>query len=191
MRNDEEAPSPETTLRFDGELVRLDAFDVEADAQDFGRWIGDPSSARLTSLRPVLPLSFAAARTKLEEWLNDPRSLTFAVRTLADGRLVGTSLLKDIDQTDQTAELGIAIFRPEDRGKGFGREAIVLTLRYAFDELGLHRVGLYVSSFNERAIALYEKLGFQHEGRTRESIRADGRRYDTVLMGLLHDEFSS
>jgi RimJ/RimL family protein N-acetyltransferase len=123
--------------------------------------------------------------------LNDPRSITFAVRTLAEDRLVGVAQLKDVDQTDQTAELGIAIFRHEDQGRGFGRDAIVLILRYAFAELGLHRVGLYVSSFNERAIALYEKLGFQHEGRTRESIRADGRRFDTVLMGILRDEFSA
>jgi RimJ/RimL family protein N-acetyltransferase len=41
---------------------------------------------------------------------------------------------------------------------------IVLALRYAFNELSLHRVWLTTSGFSERALNLYEKLGFRHEG---------------------------
>ena len=62
-------------------------------------------------------------------------------------------------------------------------------MRFAFDELNLHRVQLTVFSYNERAIALYEKLGFQREGVYREHLQRDGRRYDMYLYGLLRHEW--
>ena len=67
--------------------------------------------------------------------------------------------------------------------------SIVLALRYAFNELNLHRVWLTTTGFNERALKLYEKLGFRHEGRGREHILLDGTRWDIVYMGMLRDEF--
>jgi RimJ/RimL family protein N-acetyltransferase len=66
---------------------------------------------------------------------------------------------------------------------------IVLALRYAFNELNLHRVWLTTSAFNERALKLYEKLGFRHEGRGREHLQLDGRRWDIVYLGMLRGEF--
>jgi len=50
-------------------------------------------------------------------------------------------------------------------------------------------VWLTTSAFNERALKLYEKLGFRHEGRGREHVLLDGRRWDIVSMGMLRDEF--
>jgi RimJ/RimL family protein N-acetyltransferase len=54
----------------------------------------------------------------------------------------------------------------------------------------LHRVWLTTSSFNERAVKLYAKLGFRHEGRGREHIHRDERWWDMVYMGLLRDQFN-
>jgi len=156
------------TLRYEGDLVRLAALDPEADAETFARWHANPMSTRLAGFRPILPMNKTSAKQKLEEWVKAaPDTLNFAIRTLADDRLVGGIGLKDISLHDETAELGLSIFQPEDWGKGYGGEAILLTLHYAFDELGLHRVWLTMSSFNERAFKLYEKLGFCHEGRPR------------------------
>jgi RimJ/RimL family protein N-acetyltransferase len=46
-----------------------------------------------------------------------------------------------------------------------------------------------VFSYNDRAIALYEKLGFQREGVYREFLQRDGERHDMYLYGLLHREW--
>ncbi len=191
MEGDAEAVSPSETLHFQGDLVRLTAWDPEADAEVFAGWHNNPMSARLAGWRPVLPLNTTSAKEKLEEWVKaPPGSFYFAVRTVADDRLVGGVSLKGVSLIDEVAELGVSIFQPEDWGKGFGKEAVLLGLSYAFDELGLHRVWLTVSSFNERAIKLYEKLGFRQEGRARDHIRLDGRRWDVLYMGLLRDEFT-
>jgi RimJ/RimL family protein N-acetyltransferase len=70
-------------------------------------------------------------------------------------------------------------------GKGLGTEATRLVLRHAFNDLGLHRVGLRVLAYNHRAIRSYEKCGFVIEGREREAALVDGAWHDDVLMGAL------
>ncbi len=55
----------------------------------------------------------------------------------------------------------------------------------------LRRVQLTVFSYNERAIALYEKLGFRREGAFREFLQRDGKQYDMYLYGLLRREWEA
>ena len=88
------------------------------------------------------------------------------------------------------ADLAIFI-GPEYQGAGYGREAMELALRYAFHELNLFRVQLYVFGYNTRAINLYESIGFVREGTLRQSIHRDGVRYDTYVYGILRDEWAA
>ena len=74
-------------------------------------------------------------------------------------------------------------------GRIYGAEALGLALQFAFQELNLHRVQLTVFSYNQRAIALYEKLGFQREGIFREHLERDGTRFDMYLYGILRPEW--
>src|SRR5262245_36555238 len=190
MSEEPTGPSPETTISYRGDLVRLAPIDPETDAETFAQWFDDPTSTRLAGWRPNRPINTANAREQLEAWVKAaPGSMHFAVRTIADDRLVGGIGLKDINLVDETAELGLGLYRQEDWGRGYGREMVTLALRYAFNELNLHRVWLTTSSFNERALKLYEKLGFRHEGRAREQVRIEGRRWDSIFMGMLRDEF--
>jgi RimJ/RimL family protein N-acetyltransferase len=190
MTDDAAKPSPETTLSYRGELVRLAAIDPEADAEVFASWFDDPRATRLAGFRPIWPMNRASAQERLEEWVKaSPGTINFAVRTIADDRLVGGIGLMDINGADGQAQLGLSVYKQDDWGHGYGREMIVLALRYAFNELNLHRVWLTTAGFNERAMKLYEKLGFRHEGRGREHILLDGTRWDVVYMGMLRDEF--
>ena len=85
----------------------------------------------------------------------------------------------------------MGIGEPEARGQGFGSEVLQLLLRYAFTELNLHRVALNVFEHNPRAIHLYEKTGFTVEGRAREFLNRDGRRWDMIFMGILQEEWQA
>jgi RimJ/RimL family protein N-acetyltransferase len=73
--------------------------------------------------------------------------------------------------------------------RGFGTEALRLLLRYAFDDLALHRVDLRVIAYNVRAMRCYEKCGFVREGVERECALVDGVWHDDVMMGILEDEY--
>jgi ribosomal protein S18 acetylase RimI-like enzyme len=82
--------------------------------------------------------------------------------------------------------LGMGV-KTEYRGVGIGRALIQATLEGA-RTAGLTRIELTVREDNERAIHLYRKLGFTHEGLKRNGVRVDGRYYNLVSMGLLLDE---
>jgi RimJ/RimL family protein N-acetyltransferase len=79
--------------------------------------------------------------------------------------------------------LGMGLL-PDYRGKGLGRRLMQATLDVAQGE-GFVRVELMTHADNLRAIALYEKLGFVHEGVTRDSVCIDGRFVDSVVMARI------
>jgi RimJ/RimL family protein N-acetyltransferase len=106
-----------------------------------------------------------------------------------EGRFLGEIRLDALDMHDRRARLAIGLYDERRLGKGLGQEAVRLVLRYAFAELGLHRVGLRVVAYNLRAIRCYTACGFTEEGREREAALVAGQRYDDIMMGILAREF--
>jgi len=102
---------------------------------------------------------------------------------------IGIVSLINIDYKNRNAECIIDIGEKEYWGKGYGSEGLKLLLDYVFYELNLHRVSLKVFSFNDRAIRLYTKIGFQQEGSCRQSLYRSGEWHDIILMGLLQNEY--
>jgi RimJ/RimL family protein N-acetyltransferase len=160
------------------------------DAATISGWFGDVGYLRLQDTNLALPKSQAqvAADLELEKSSN---TIVFAIRTVGDGALIGTIGFYEIEWANQGAWLGMGIGERDAWDQGYGTEALHLALQYAFDELNLYRITLTVIAYNERAIALYEKAGFQREGIFREFGRRDGRRYDMYLYGLLRPEWES
>ena len=106
-----------------------------------------------------------------------------------DGRIIGESVINEIDPETRSANFRIGIFHPEDCGKGIGSWVIRKTRDFAFETLQLHRLALDVFSFNQRAIAAYRKAGFRQEGALRDAVK-DGNSYaDDVLMAMLEEEW--
>jgi RimJ/RimL family protein N-acetyltransferase len=112
---------------------------------------------------------------------------TFAIDV--DGLCIGSCGLADLNATNRTCELGIAIGDPVYWGRGYGREAVRLLLDYAFRLRNFRRVWLWVHADNERAIRAYRACGFVEEGRMREHVWSNGRHVDAVVMGVLRDEW--
>ena len=123
-----------------------------------------------------------------EAYLKDDSTRIFGIET-GDGNLVGNIGLRDLDWKNRNASLGIVIAESEYWGRGYGSDAVITMLAFAFHEMNLHRVYLSVFDFNERAIRCYEKCGFRHEGRAREVFFRDGRYHDSLLMAILRQEF--
>lgn len=96
-----------------------------------------------------------------------------------------------MNHDDRRASLAVGLFNAADLGKGIGTEAAYAVLRFAFEELNLHRVSVRVLEFNVRAIRLYEKLGFRLEGKERETAFVDGKWCDDLIMGVLAHEFAA
>jgi RimJ/RimL family protein N-acetyltransferase len=175
---------------FRGELIRLDAWDIERDAEELAGWHLEMGFQRMGFDQAIRPVSLDEIRKLVEHWRDDwPASITFAVRALDDDRLVGMTRLYDIEAHHRTAILGLSIGRESEWGKGFGADASKVTIRYGFQELNLYRIWLDVFGYNDRAQTLYRRLGFTEEGRLREHFERDGHRHDVILMGLLRPEW--
>ena len=106
-------------------------------------------------------------------------------------RPIGFCSIHSIDHVNGSTELGIGIGEPAEWDKGYGAQAVRILLDFAFAELRLHRVFLHVLGHNERAIHVYERVGFRHEGTKREAFFHHGRYVDMHVMGILADEWAA
>ncbi len=173
---------------FTGRLVRLAAREPENDAATIAAWDRDTEYNRLLSVEPVLPPRLKDAREMLERPIKD-RFFPFGIRTLADDKLIGFVILMNVNHVYGDAFVGIGMGDPAYRGKGYGTDAMNLVLRFAFQELNLHRVSLDAVATNTRAVRSYEKCGFVHEGQTRGTEFRNGVRDNLVCMGILRTEW--
>jgi RimJ/RimL family protein N-acetyltransferase len=152
------------------------------------RWYRDPELAHLTrySLRPM-PIE--EIERFFQSRLLSPESVAYGIHVRTSERLIGLTTFSSIDTDNGSVLFHITIGERDAWDRGYGTEATELMLSLAFERLGLHRVGLSVFAFNERAIRAYQKAGFHIEGRLREAILRDGRYWDEIQMGALAEEW--
>lgn len=78
-----------------------------------------------------------------------------------------------------------------DKNQGFGRSALRVAKKIAFDDLGAHRFWLDIKKRNARARGLYDSEGFVFEGELRDAVKLDQGGYDAlVVMSMLLVEFT-
>lgn len=173
---------------FRGKKVRLARLSKD-DAPRMAEWTRDSGYLRLQDTEIAAMETSEEVAAFIERENESSTSYAFAIRRTADDILIGTVGLYDIAWANRTAWVGVGIGDRDNWGKGYGSEAMELVIRYAFDELNLHRLQLTVIAYNPRAQEMYEKLGFVREGVYREFIERDGARHDLLLYGLLRPEW--
>ncbi len=104
---------------------------------------------------------------------------------------IGNCGIYQIDWVNRTAEIGINIGNKSYWNKGFGTEATVLLLAFAFHILNLNNVMLRVLECNPRAIHIYEKLGFTPIGKRREVVTVANEKFDMLYYDMLASDFNS
>jgi RimJ/RimL family protein N-acetyltransferase len=173
---------------IEGTKVNLRAPEM-SDLERNTRWVNDREVTRYLVLR------YAMSQLAEESWLRSkveqPQSfegVIFAVET-KDGRHIGNIELARASPEDRKALLGVMIGENDCWSQGYGTDAISTLLRFAFDEMNLHKVWLTTYDFNERGQACYRKCGFVEEGRLRQARYSDGAFHDELIMSVLRDEF--
>ncbi|HYH82887.1 MAG TPA: GNAT family protein [Longimicrobium sp.] len=86
-------------------------------------------------------------------------------------------------RTRHTGEFGVSVLR-EWWGRGVGPALLEEMIAWARGGGVVRKINLRVHVDNVRAIRLYERLGFVHEGRTTRDMFMDGRFVDSLMMGL-------
>jgi RimJ/RimL family protein N-acetyltransferase len=173
---------------IEGKLVNLRTLEMD-DLERNVEWFNDREVTRYISMRYPLP------RAAEEEWIKGQVAsfqsygpLFYAIET-KDGTYIGNINFHIVFPESRKARLGITIGDKAHWSKGYGTDAMLTMLRVGFDDMNLNRIDLTVDEDNARAIACYEKCGFVHEGRMRQSRYTRGRYSDQLVMGILRDEF--
>jgi RimJ/RimL family protein N-acetyltransferase len=141
--------------------------------------------------RGRVPISPIALEQYIEERYKQqpPENVALAVCLKADDTYIGSVDLFDIDWLNRTAETGAWLDNPEYRNKGYGTEAKMLLLEYAFDHLQLHVLNSYVWEPNWRSAHALSKQGYRPSGRLKWEDVKDGVHRDALLFDVLRDEW--
>ena len=180
-----------TTLKYDlnGEQVRFVPLQLKNIYQHFA-WNNDPELNHLDSELPYMEESFGEFKKRFERILYHPSMNSQDFEIYAnDGKLIGVAYIADISEHNQHCTISITIGDRDYWGKGYGRDALRVVLRYCFDVLEMHRVSSQTFEYNEAWKSLVEWAGFTKEGIERDYLYREGRYWDKERYSLLEAEY--
>ena len=178
-----------------GERIRFRAVERD-DLPTFVKWVNDPEVRQGILFHH--PYSLAEEENWFEGMIKRPvdeHILGIEVRDTPlrgdeeNWKLIGSLAFTNIDWRNRSSEVGIMIGEKAYWNQGYGTEAVRLLVKHGFNTLNLKRIYLHVFENNPRAIRAYEKAGFLHEGKLRQSEFKDGKYIDTLVMSILKEEF--
>jgi RimJ/RimL family protein N-acetyltransferase len=175
-------------MHIKGKVLTLRAIE-RADLPTLQKWANDP-----VTQDGIGEIHFPSSLDFHEAWFanlrTDRLNQRFVVET-PDGVIIGISSIINIDWRNRHAWHGLVIGDSSHRGKGYGIDAIMATMRYAFDELNLERLDGSMIEYNAKSIATYcgPKLGWREEGRKKNYFYRKGRFWDQVIVGVTRADY--
>ena len=178
--------APDALLLTDG-VVLVDRFtDADVDAL----WAGEDDGYVRRSRLPG-PFTRRDIANQIRQWQDQWRlggtGRALAVRETGSRRLVGGCVLEIRPDDGEIAELSYWVFPPY-RCRGYATRSVELACRYAFDDLGVVRMELYIEPTNSASLRVATKAGFRQEGLLRQHDRCHGGRSDMVLFSRLRTD---
>ncbi len=120
----------------------------------------------------------------------DGHMLSWVVRDLASGDIVGSTRYHDVMADIDRVEIGYTFYAARCQRTHVNTACKMLLLAHAFDTLGCAVVGLRTDAFNFRSQRAIEGLGAKKDGVIRHSRkRKDGSVRDTVMYSILAAEW--
>lgn len=137
------------------------------------------------AIRGTLGMPFVSLDTRRKRLEATPPGHTRLVAVI-DGKAIGSAGLHPADQPRRShvASIGMAV-HDAYAGRGAGSALMAALVDHADRWLNYRRLELTVYVDNARAIALYERFGFQREGIMRAYAWRDGDYVDALAMGRL------
>ena len=172
-------------VRLEGERVYLRSITYE-DTDLIVKWRNQENVFRYFFYRGVFDKEGHERwiREKIEKGIVEQ----FMVCLKDSDRPVGCTYLRDIDYDNKKAEYGVFIGEEDVRGNGIGKEILNITVNYAFDSLGLHRVYARVREDNYSSLYSFLHSGFEKEALLRDAVFCDGKYINVVILGRLNDK---
>ena len=174
-------------MNIQGKKVFLRAVE-ESDLPLLHKWSNDPATQDIMGAIHF-PSSLDWHKSWFQNLKSDQMNQRFAIDAPELG-LIGLSTIINIDWRNNHAWHGIILGDKDIRGKGYGFDTVMTTLRYAFDELHMERLDGAMIEYNEVSINLYiNKCGWKKEGVKKNFYFRKGRYWDQVIVGITRQDY--
>ena len=169
--------------------IRLRPLEIE-DIHKTVLWKNDPE-IRDNGQGYRLPVTHTMEERWIKDIISDESVLraVFAIEDLKEKKIIGYTQLQRIDWISRYCYLGITIGDKKYHKQGFALEAMTLIIQYAFEKLNLRKIVLEVTTYNDRAIKLYENFGFEIEGILKEHVYINNEFHNLLIMSLTKEKF--
>ncbi len=159
---------------------------MKSDMPTVVRWINDPD------IREFINMPFSKTEAEEDEWFRalgrDDKNVTLAIETL-EKVFIGVMGIHEINWIDRVATTGAFIGEKEYWGKGFGTDAKMILLEYAFHTLNLRKLCSRVVEYNRRSLAYSDKCGYRPDGVRKEHLFRKGRYWDQVELAIFEEDW--
>lgn len=175
------------TVFLKGKRVILRPLRKETDLEAVLRWINDPK-VRCYRVRGVFPQTAMAEAEWFDAFYKKPDEVVLGIET-DEGIFIGIMGVHNINWVSRTATTGAIIGEKRYWNKGYGTDAKMALLKYAFETLGLRKINSAVYGFNGRSVAYSQRCGYRIEGRRRKQLFRNGRFHDEIFLGVFYEEW--
>ncbi len=151
------------------------------------KWIGDPRINRY--LTTVPPKTLAQERAWLKKAMHSKTAHYFVIERKDTKEPIGTMSIQQIDKVNRKALTGAFIALPKYWGKGYGSDAKMALLKFAFLKLKLNRVESHAFASNLRSRRYNQKCGYKVEGFLRQNVFVHGRYIDDWMLAVLKKDW--
>lgn len=166
-----------------GERVYLVPISIK-DTDNIIKWRNQPFVRNMFLRRELLTEQIH--NNWLNKMIETNKAKQFIIYIKEDNRPIGSVFLKDINLKMQTAEYGNFIGERDCLGKGYGSDAGITLIKYAFEKLDMKKIYLRVLKENARAINAYKKIGFVKTGSEyNEEIKAEVIYMEVTCMNFI------
>lgn len=174
--------------KFVGDLVYLSPVDSSYSSQ-LVQWLNDPNvSSGYGNLS--IPVTEETEKQKMEYMAKAQNEYYFAIVRKSDDKFLGICSIYNLSMHNRNARFSYFIGDEENRGKGYGTDALRLLCDFAFNVVGMHLIYSSVYDFNIASIKAVQKVGGAICGEHHESIFYGGEFHNCYDVEILEKHFS-
>ncbi len=171
----------------EGRLVYLRPLDKKTDAPECQRMFSDPQVRAFVDLD--LPITPQAEEKWFDRMAESDHDAPLAVVALEEDDFLGVIGLHNIDWQNGVAISGTILGNKNYWKQGFGTDAKMLQLKYAFLTLGLRKVRAWVVEGNEASLRMLRKCSYELVGCYKKEVFTEGRFRDVFLVEVFREDW--
>jgi RimJ/RimL family protein N-acetyltransferase len=172
---------------LEGKKVRLRLRDKEDLDFFFSFWNNIDFYGEYEAIQPQISRAEAEKRIETSQQAASGVNWTWFVIEKNDGTKIGF-IIHYTNQPSGSLSVGYAL-APNERGKGYGTEALKIMVDYLFLTRDIMRIQAATDVRNVASQRILEKAGFKREGTIRKSDFVRGQWVDDYIYGIVREEW--